>query len=57
NEVSEVLCASRPTTCPLDPVPSQPLQVISSSFLPTLTHIINISLTAGRFPTAFKQAR
>lgn len=33
------------------------LQAISSSVVPTLTHIINTSLHTGTFPTVIKQAR
>ncbi len=44
-EVSKFLHSSYPTTCPLDPIPSQLLQVINTSIL------------TGIFPTAFKQAR
>ncbi len=54
-EVSKLLLSSHPTTCPLDPIPSHLLQVISPTLLPALTHIINTSLLTGIF--AFKQAR
>ncbi len=56
-EVSKLLLSNHPTTCPLDPIPSHLLQVISPTLLPALTHIINTSLLTGIFPTAFKQAR
>ncbi len=56
-EVSKLLLSSHPTTCPLDPIPSNLLQAISPALLPALTHIINTSLLTGIFPTAFKQAR
>ncbi len=56
-EVSKLILSSHPTTCPLDPIPSHLLQVISPALLPALTHIINTSLLTGIFPTAFKQAR
>ena len=56
-EVSKLLLFNRPTTCPLDPIPTNLLQAISSSVVPTLTHIINTSLHTDTFPTAFKQAR
>ncbi|XP_044189259.1 uncharacterized protein LOC122968258 [Thunnus albacares] len=55
-EVSKLL-NSRPTTCPLDPIPSNLLQNISPALNSAVTHIINSSLTTGVFPTAFKQAR
>ncbi len=56
-EVSKLLLSSHPTTCPLDPIPSHLLQVISPTLLPALTHIINTYLLTGIFPTAFKQAQ
>ncbi len=55
--LTELLLSSHPTTCPLDPIPTHLLQVISPSLLPALTHIINTSLLTGTFPTSFKQAR
>ncbi len=33
-EVSKLLLSSHPTTCPLDPIPSDPLQAISPTLLP-----------------------
>ncbi len=54
-EVSKLLLSSHPTTCPLNPIPSLLLQVISHSLLPALTHIINTSHLT--FPNAFKQAQ
>ncbi len=41
SEVSKRLFSSHPTTCPLDPIPSQLLQAISPTLLPALKHIIN----------------
>ncbi len=49
--------SNHPTTCPLDPIPSYLLQAISPAVVPALTHIINISLHTGVFPSAFRQAR
>ncbi len=54
-EVSKLILSNHPTTCPLDRI--HVLQAISSSVIPALTHIINISRHTGTFPTAFKQAR
>ena len=56
-DVSKLILSSHPTTCPLDPIPTHLLQAISSSVIPSLTHIINSSLHSGTFPSAFKQAR
>ncbi|KAK6329290.1 hypothetical protein J4Q44_G00012680 [Coregonus suidteri] len=43
--------SGRPTTCPLDPIPSSLLQTISGDLLPYLTSLINSSLTAGHVPS------
>ena len=51
------MTAGRPTTCPLDPIPSSLLQTISGDLLPFLTSLINSSLTAGYVPSVFKRAR
>ncbi len=56
-ETSKLILFSHPTTCPLDPIPSHLLQAISPAVVPALTHIVNISLYTGIFPSAFKQAR
>uniref|UniRef100_A0A8C1TLW0 Reverse transcriptase domain-containing protein n=1 Tax=Cyprinus carpio TaxID=7962 RepID=A0A8C1TLW0_CYPCA len=55
-DVSKLILSSHPTTCPLDPIPTHLLQAISSSVIPSLTHIINSSLHSGTVPSAFKQA-
>ncbi|KAM9569000.1 uncharacterized protein ACWYII_035127 [Salvelinus alpinus] len=57
DEISRLVTAGRPTTCPLDPIPSSLLQTISGDLLPYLTSLINSSLTAGYVPSAFKRAR
>ncbi len=56
-EVSKLILSNNPTTCPLDPIPTHLIRVISSSVIPALTNIINTSLHTGIFSTAFKQAR
>ncbi len=56
-EVSKLILSSHPTTCPLDPIPSYLLQAISPAVVPAFTHIINIYLHTGIFPSAFKLAR
>uniref|UniRef100_A0A9J8BXA0 Reverse transcriptase domain-containing protein n=1 Tax=Cyprinus carpio carpio TaxID=630221 RepID=A0A9J8BXA0_CYPCA len=56
-DISKLILSSHPTTCPLDPIPPHLLQAISSSVIPSLTHIINTSLHSGTVSSAFKQAR
>uniref|UniRef100_A0A672ZLQ3 Reverse transcriptase domain-containing protein n=1 Tax=Sphaeramia orbicularis TaxID=375764 RepID=A0A672ZLQ3_9TELE len=57
NEVSKLLSSSRPTTCLLDPIPSNLLQSVAPTITAPITHVINASLTSGTFPTVFKQAQ
>ena len=56
-EISDLILSHRPTSCPLDPVPSPLFQTISPSIITFLLHVLNSSLTSGTFPSAFKQAR
>uniref|UniRef100_A0A8C5LTX0 Reverse transcriptase domain-containing protein n=1 Tax=Leptobrachium leishanense TaxID=445787 RepID=A0A8C5LTX0_9ANUR len=55
-EVKSLLSSSHLTTCPLDPIPSHLIPPLSSSLTPALTHIFNLSLSTGSFPSAFKHA-
>ncbi|KAK3550644.1 hypothetical protein QTP70_002345 [Hemibagrus guttatus] len=56
-EVLQIIRSCNPTTCPLDPIPSTMLQIISPDLLPFITTVINGSLTSGHVPTAFKKVR
>ena len=56
-DVSKLLTCSRPTTCPLDPIPTNLLQSIAPTITPAITHVINASLSTGIFPSAFKHAQ
>src|SRR4029434_9551607 len=56
SEVSKILKGSRPTTCPLDPIPSNILQAISPAALPAITQVINASFNSGTFHSLFKVA-
>uniref|UniRef100_A0A8C5PP82 Reverse transcriptase domain-containing protein n=1 Tax=Leptobrachium leishanense TaxID=445787 RepID=A0A8C5PP82_9ANUR len=55
-EVNSLLSSSHLTTCPLNPIPSHLIPPLSSSLTPALTHIFNLSLSTGSFPSAFKHA-
>jgi len=57
SSVSKLLTCSRPTTCPLDPIPTNLFQSIAPTVSATVTHVVNASLTSGTFPTTFKQAQ
>jgi len=53
-EVSKIISQSSNTYCDLDPVPTSLLKQCLSVLLPTLTTIINISLSTGVFPDQLK---
>ena len=52
-EVSALLSRSPDTSCDLDPIPTSLLKQCIS-VLPTITNIINLSLSTGVFPDQFK---
>ena len=54
DEVSKLLSQSPDTNCDLDPIPTSLLKQCSHIFLPTLTKIINLSISTGVFPDQFK---
>ena len=53
-EVSALLSSSPDTSCDLDPIPTSLLKQCKSVLLPTITNIINLSLSTGVFPDQFK---
>ena len=55
-EVRKIILKSKPTTCPLDPIPTPLLIEFLDQLLPTITGIMNQSLASGDFPTLFKTA-
>ncbi|XP_062422208.1 LOW QUALITY PROTEIN: uncharacterized protein LOC134132996 [Pungitius pungitius] len=57
NKVLTLVTSARPTTCPLDPIPSHILQSIAPDLLPFLTCLINNALLSGCFPNTLKEAR
>ena len=54
--VKLVITKSAPKTCSLDPMPTPLLLEILDCLLPSLTALINSSLSSGLFPQAFKSA-
>ena len=54
DEVSKLLSDSPETSCDLDPIPTSLLKQCSSVLVPTITKIINLSLSSGIFPDQFK---
>jgi hypothetical protein len=55
-DVKEVILKSKPTSCPLDPIPTSLLVESLDVLLPTITCLVNQSLTSGSFPDLFKSA-
>jgi hypothetical protein len=53
-EVSKIILTSSNSFCDLDPLPTSLLKQCLPSLLPTITHIINLSLSTGVFPDKFK---
>jgi exonuclease III len=54
DEISKLLSDSPETNCDLDPIPTSLLKQCSSVLLPTITNIINLSLSTSIFPDQFK---
>ena len=54
DEVSKLFSQSPDTNCDLDSIPISLLKQCSSVLLPTITKIINLSLSTGVFPDQFK---
>ena len=53
-EVSALLSSSPDTSCDLDPIPTSLLKQCKSVLLPTITNIMNLSLSTGVFPDQFQ---
>ena len=54
-EIKKLLRSAKPKTCDLDPIPSHLLRQCETLVIPTLTDIVNKSLTCG-MPSKMKQA-
>ncbi|KAK7096607.1 hypothetical protein V1264_005883 [Littorina saxatilis] len=55
-DLREIILKSKPTTCPLDALPTPLLVENLDLLLPVLTQIVNDSLLSGVFPSLFKTA-
>ena len=55
-QLHTIMKCSKPTSCALDPIPTSLLLECLDNILPTLTHIINTSISSGHFPTNMKTA-
>ena len=54
--VRKTILSLKPTTCPLDPIPTPLLVEFLDKLLPIITSLINESLQTGKFPQSFKTA-
>ena len=55
DEVDKVIRNSSKASCQLDPIPTNILRELPS-LIPIITHIINLSLSSGYFPSELKSA-
>ena len=53
-QLRNIVKNSIPTSCTLDPIPTSLLFECLDDILPKLTHVINISILSGHFPTNMK---
>jgi hypothetical protein len=53
-EISKLISQSTNTFCDLDPIPTSLLKQCLPTLLPTITNIVNLSLSFGVFPKPFK---
>lgn len=53
DEISKLVSDSPETNCDLDPIPTSLLKQCSSVLLPTITNIINLSLSTSIFPDQY----
>ena len=56
DELRKLILSSKPTTCPLDPIPTPLLFECLDILLPSIHAIINKSLVSGSVPSIFKSA-
>ena len=54
--VKNLILKSAPKTCQLDPIPTLLLVECLDTLLPSLTALVNFSLSSGVFPEVFKTA-
>ena len=55
-KVKDFACKPSSKSCSLDPLPAMVLKGCFSVLLPTITKIVNLSLSTGRMPNALKIA-
>src|SRR6218665_3106060 len=55
-EITTLIHASQNKQCDLDPIPPSLLKECADLLVPTITNIINLSLSTGTFPMQFKDS-
>ena len=55
-EILDILNKSPSTSCNLDPVPTWIIKACATTLIPTITSIVNFSITTSDFPPILKQA-
>src|SRR6218665_2920293 len=55
-EITNLIHASQNKQCDLDPIPTSLLKECADLLVPTITKIINLSLSTGTFPIQFKDS-
>ena len=56
DEIKKIILNSKSTQCPSDPIPTHLLKQCITSLLPTITQIVNMSLSTASMPAKFKKA-
>ena len=56
HEVRNIILSSSDSSCSLDLIPTKLLKSCIDSLTPPITHLINLSLNEGMFPTQYKHA-
>ena len=55
-EITKLILSSPNKQCELDPIPTAILKQCVSTLAPTITNIVNLSLSSGTFPSSFKKS-
>ena len=55
-EVAKIICESSRATCLLDPMPTALVKETFLQLAPFITHIVNLALSSGTFPSKLKSA-
>ena len=55
-EIKKLIMTTKPTQCPLDPMPTTILKQCIDALLPVMTQIVNLSMEKGVMPSQLKKA-